>query len=391
MSYTASYSSLDDTRQAVEAVCRDVRERLQGAQPDLSFLFVSPDHADRMKDIAAVVDKATGSRNLLGCTGETIVGGGEEIENRPAVSLWSGVLPGARLETFHVEFERTPDGLICSGLPEASGDSTEPRTIFLLGEPYTCAVDALIERLDGEYPGVPLIGGMASGGRGPDENRLYLNGERIEQGGVGVIVQGGPPIRSTVSQGCRQIGQTFVVTRADRNIIYELGGGPPLVKFQELFQTLSDHDRELVRKGLHLGIAMNEFRPRFERGDFLVTNVIDADRESGAIAIGNFVRTGQTVQFHVRDAATADEDLRHLLQHQLEQQAALPRAALLFSCNGRGTRLFPEPNHDASVIQELCGPLPLAGFFAQGELGPVGGKNYIHGFTASVALFEKSV
>lgn len=392
MPYAASHSTIPETKQALQEVCRDVVAGMKGARPDLSFLFVSPDHAEQMEAIAAAVCDATGSRNLLGCTGEAIVGLGEEIENRPAISLWSGALPGAKLFPFHVEFERTPDGLIASGLPDPTevGDASDPRTIFLLADPFTCAIDLLIDRFADEYPGAPLIGGMASGrsGGSNDQRTLYLNTDRLDHGGVGVLVVGGPRIQTTVSQGCRPIGTPMVVTKADRNIVLELGGQPPLLKFQELFATLPDHDRELVRRGLHLGIVMNEYRPKFERGDFLITNVIDADRQTGAIALGNFVRTGQTVQFHVRDAETADEDLRHLLDEQLARQPTLPEAALLFTCNGRGTRLFPMPHHDAGVIRELCGPIPLAGFFAQGELGPVGGRNYIHGFTASMALFD---
>jgi small ligand-binding sensory domain FIST len=229
---------------------------------------------------------------------------------------------------------------------------------------------------------------MASGGAGPGENRLLLDGQCLNAGGAGVIVRGGPQIHSVVSQGCRPIGNTFVVTKAEDNVIVELGGKTALSRLEQTYAGLSEDDRQLIRRGLHVGIAMNEYKPAFSRGDFLITNVLGADRESGAIAIGNFVRMGQTVQFHIRDADAADEDLRQLLAMQREKLAGVPRGALLFSCNGRGTRLFPRPNHDASVIQELCGPLPLGGFFAQGELGPVGGRNYIHGFTASMALFE---
>ena len=264
-----------------------------------------------------------------------------------------------------------------------------PRAVFLLGDPYTCAVDTLIDRVADDLPGVPLIGGMASGGQGPGENRLYLNGQRIEQGAVGVVVRGGPEINSIVSQGCRPIGTTFLITKANQNVIHELGGKPALVRFHELYSTLEERDRKLVQRGLHVGIVMDEYKPRFDRGDFLISNVLGADQESGAIAIGNAVRIGQTVQFHLRDAATADEDLRHLLEPQRTPDGVSSRAALLFTCNGRGTRLFPEPHHDASTIQEICGPMPLAGFFAQGELGPVGGRNYIHGFTASVAVFTE--
>jgi small ligand-binding sensory domain FIST len=201
-------------------------------------------------------------------------------------------------------------------------------------------------------------------------------------------MRGGPRVHSIVSQGCRPIGPTFVVTKAERNIVFELGGKPTLARLQELFPTLSAHDQRLAQRGLHLGLAMSEYKTSFQRGDFLIANVIGADQQLGAIAIANMSRVGQTVQFHVRDADTADEDLMHMLDAHRASHAEPTRAALLFSCNGRGTRLFPEPHHDADTIQRVLGRLPLAGFFAQGELGPVGGKNYMHGYTASIACFE---
>ncbi len=388
MPYAASHACHSDARCGLVSVARDLKTQLGGAIPDLAFLFISRDQAEQFDEIAAAAVEAIGCRCLLGCTGETIVAAGEELENGPAISVWCGVLPAAELTPFHVQFERTPDGVVCTGLPANPGGGRESSTMFLFGDPWSCAVDALLDHLADELPGVQLLGGMASGGTAPGENLLYLNRERVPNGGVGVLLTGGPHIGSVVSQGCRPLGETYVVTKANQNVIHELGGKPALVRFEELFATLNGRDRNLVQRGLHLGIVMNEYQARFGRGDFLIANVMGADRDSGAIAIGNLVRTGQTVQFHIRDAETADEDLRYLLGGYLADRAAPPQSALLFSCNGRGTRLFAEPNHDAGVVQELCGPLPLAGFFAQGELGPVGGKNHIHGFTASLALFD---
>jgi small ligand-binding sensory domain FIST len=229
---------------------------------------------------------------------------------------------------------------------------------------------------------------MASGG-GPGENLLFLNDQTIDVGSIGVVVRGGPKIRTIVSQGCRPIGTTFVVTKAERNIIYELGGITPLERLEKVYMDLPERDKQLVNNGVHLGVVMNEYQEVFQRGDFLIVNVHGADRASGALSTGGLMRVGQTVQFHIRDAETADEDLRHLLERCPAAAPGKARGGLLFSCNGRGTRMFPGPNHDAAAIQELLGPLPLAGFFAQGELGPVGRKNYIHGFTASILLFEE--
>jgi small ligand-binding sensory domain FIST len=234
-----------------------------------------------------------------------------------------------------------------------------------------------------------VVGGMASGGMGPGANQLFLGSRALTSGAVAVLIHGAVRIRSIVSQGCRPIGDHYVVTQANRNVIQELGGKPPLAHLQEFFPKLSAADQMRIQQGLFVGRVINEYKDRFERGDFLVRNVIGADPGSGAIGIGDLIRAGQTVQFHVRDAQSADEDLRQLMATARSGRASSPRGALLFTCNGRGTRLFLHPNHDAGVIREYCGDIPTAGFFAQGELGPIGGRNFIHGFTASVVLFEE--
>lgn len=387
MSYASSLSTSSDTMTAVDSVCRKVRAGLNADTPHLAFLFLTHAHAAGFDQAASRVQEALGCRVLLGCAAESIAGDSEEIEGQPGVSLWAAHLPGAVLEPFQLQFRSTADGLVCDGFPEfAPADGAEIRAVLLLGEPYSCAVDFIIEQLQDMAPGIPLLGGMASGGHGPGQNRLFFQGECVDHGAVGVIVRGGPEIKSIVSQGCRQIGHTFVITKADRNVILELGGKPALERLQETWQEISGDDQRLVQQGLHVGVVMNEYKDAFHSGDFLVGNVLGADQETGAIAIGNFVRPGQTIQFHVRDARSADEELRQMLVRETQNKKV--EAALLFSCNGRGTRLFSQPHHDAATIQETCGPIPLAGFFAQGELGPVGAKNYMHGFTASVVLFE---
>ena len=387
--YCASYSKSPDLSIALGAICDEVATGLNGIPPDLSFLFVSHFHAESFEEVARRVYQTSRTRVLLGCTGESIVGGSEEIESGPAITLWASVLPRAQIEPFHVQFSQTPDGIVCSGHPSARAEGkSDVRAVFALGEPFSAVPNSIIDRFADELPGVPLIGGMASGGTGPDMNRLFLNSKAIPYGAVGAVVRGGPSIRPVVSQGCRPIGTHYVVTKAEQNIVYELGGVPPIERLRELLPTLPKRDQRLMQSGLHVGIVMNEYQDTFTRGNFLISNVIGTSPEHGALAIGNPVRIGQTVQFHVRDADTADEDLAQLLEQDRAASPNRPQAGLLFSCNGRGTRLFPEPNHDAKTIQEKVGPIPLAGFFAQGELGPVGGKNYIHGFTASVAFFE---
>jgi small ligand-binding sensory domain FIST len=389
MSYAASYSKNPDLSAALHTVCEEIAVDLQGVNPDISFLFVSHAHADHFESLAGLVREKSGTRVLLGCTGETIVGGSEEIESGPAISLWAAVLPDARIEPFHIQFSQTADGIVCSGFPAAlTEEKTDVRAVFVMGEPFSAVPNSMIDRFADELPGVPVIGGMASGGAGPGTNFLFLNSESLPNGAVGAVIRGGPRIRSVVSQGCRPIGTHYVLTKAEKNILYELGGVAPMQRLHALFPTLTERDQELMQSGLHLGIVMNEYQDTFARGDFLISNVIGAGADEGSIVIASQVRVGQTVQFHVRDAEAADEDLVQLLKQDQSANPNLPQAALLFSCNGRGTRLFPEPNHDAGTIQENVGPIPLAGLFAQGEFGPIGGKNFIHGFTASIALFE---
>jgi small ligand-binding sensory domain FIST len=323
--------------------------------------------------------------------GESIVGNDREIEGQPALSLWLARWT-ARVEAtpFHLTLERTPEGLSLMGWPDVLfGADSSPPSILLLGDPYTFPTDVFLNQMNEDSPGVRVLGGMASGIRGPGQCRLLQDNVVRNQGAVGVVLQGPLGLRSIVSQGCRPIGRHMVITKAEDDIILELSGRPPLEVLRELWPTLTPREQELFQQGLHIGRVLNEYRDEFQRGDFLVRNVLGLDRSTGALRLTDRVRVGQTVQFHVRDAETADEDLHALLQLDLSAHAKLPRGALLFSCNGRGSRLFRQPNHDAGAIRGETGAIPLAGFFAQGELGPVGGKNCIHGFTASVALFEE--
>jgi small ligand-binding sensory domain FIST len=219
----------------------------------------------------------------------------------------------------------------------------------------------------------------------PEQTPLIFGEEVVDVGAVGALLRGDVAMRSVVSQGCRPVGAPLVVTKAQENVILELGGRSPLEQLRDLYQQLPARDQELFQHGPHIGLVLNECQETFQRGDFLVRNLYGIDRSSGALAITDRVRVGQTVQFHVRDADTADEDLRLLLR---QNRSSAPAGALLFTCNGRGTRLFPAPHHDASALAAEVGPVPLAGFFAAGELGPVGGQNFIHGFTASALIFE---
>ncbi len=389
MPFAIGVSQQPQLRDAIQECVSALKSEL-GAAPDLTFVFVSHHFEDEFPTLAGKIQEKLKSKVLLGCSGEAVIANHREFENGPALCLWSAILPQTEIVPWKVEFRETPDGVVCDGFPGDLGDHlAETRAVFALGEPFSSVPSALINVLESELHGVPVIGGMASGG-GPGQNKLFFGEQTVGEGAIGVVLRGGPAIRTIVSQGCKPIGTPFVVTKSERNVLYGLGGVPPLRKLEQLFSSLSERDQELAELGLFLGIAMNEYQASFERGDFLIANVLGADQKSGAVAIGNSVRVGQTVQFHLRDAATADEDLVQMLEREKATQQKSPAAGLLFSCNGRGTRMFPEPNHDAGVVQRILGPLPLAGLFAQGELGPVGGQNYIHGFTASLALFDET-
>jgi small ligand-binding sensory domain FIST len=386
--FASALSTHSITVEAIGEVCRRAGTQL-GATADLAMLFVSHHHGPDFDRIAAQVCEQLGTDRLLGCTGESIVGTGREIENEPAMSLWLARLPGVTVCPMHLKFERSPEGGVIVGWPDdlpiewPAGSS-----LLMLGEPYSFPADLLLERLNEDQPGVPVIGGMASGGSAPGENQLLLGPRSHREGAVVAMLHGAVRVRTLVSQGCRPVGKHFVVTKAERNVIHELGGKPALLRLKEIYDTLPTREQQLVQRGLHMGRVVSEYQERFQQGDFLVRNVMGIDPDSGAIAIGDYVRAGQTVQFHIRDQQTADEDLRQLLAQLKTDPQAAPSAALMFTCNGRGTRLFNQPDHDARALQQSLGDIPLAGFFAAGELGPIGGQNFMHGFTASVALFE---
>jgi small ligand-binding sensory domain FIST len=385
---SSALSVAADINGGLAQVCEQALAALGGV-PDLAVLFVSSDGMPEWAGFAEQACDRLGTECVIGCTAESVVGTGREVEGQPAVSLWLARLPATTVIPMHLTFAATAEGGSILGWPDALWDVwPSPATLLVLGEPFSFPADFLLERLNAEHPGVAVIGGMASAGAAPGENRVILGRKALDAGAVAVLVSGAVDVRALVSQGCRPIGQPLVITKAERNVIYELGGIPAIVQLHNLLITLPTHEQDMVRRGLHLGRVVSEYQERFEYGDFLIRNVIGIDRESGAIIVGDFVRVGQTVQFHLRDWHSADADLRQTLS-SVRKASGQPGGALLFTCNGRGTRLFPEPHHDALAIRELLGEIPVAGLFAAGELGPVGGKNFMHGFTASIALFEQ--
>jgi small ligand-binding sensory domain FIST len=389
MPFAAAFSTSADASRALEEVCSQAGGQL-GGRPNLALLFFSPHHADAAAFLAKGIQDRLKPTSVLGCPGEAVVGKDQEMERRPALSLWLAQWrDGVQQYPFHLQLEETAEGPSLLGWPDPIEEVPADRAaILLLGDPFSFPVDAFLNEVNQRSAPIPVMGGMASGIGGSGQACLLLDGQVIDRGAVGVLITGAIKVRPIVSQGCRPVGRHMVITKAQDNIILELSGKPPLAQLQQIWEGLGPQDRELFQRGLHIGRVINEYQGEFHRGDFLVRNVLGIDRESGALAVTDRVRVGQTVQFHVRDAASADEDLRALLQMDVSSHERRPAGALLFTCNGRGTRLFPEPHHDARTIRSEVGSIPLAGFFAQGEIGPIRGQNCIHGFTASVCLFE---
>jgi small ligand-binding sensory domain FIST len=367
----------------VAGAVREARLRLGEAEPTLALLAASRHHARAAETVSEALRVEGGPERLIGCVAETVVAGDREIETSPAVAVWLAAIPEPP-ETFHMEFVRTSEAGVFGGYRFEEG-GTDPH--LLIADPFSFPADPLLAHLNQRVPGTLVMGGMASGGTARGETRLFLDGRVLDGGAVGARL-GGVGLRPLVSQGCRPIGKPFTVTKAERNVVLELGGRTPVQRLQELVAASSAPDRELLGRGIHVGVLIDEYTPEPGRGDFLVRGVLGLDRETGALAVGEEVEVGRTIQFHVRDAQTADEDLRALL----EREAGLGPAdgALLFTCNGRGTRLFDVPDHDAALVSEGLARIPLAGFNCAGEIGPVGGMNFLHGFTASIALLSEA-
>ena len=381
-----------ETPAAVTELCDKTAEYHGSTSIDLALLFFSNHHADHIADVVPYLRQRLNPEVLLGCSCQGVIGGAREIETTPGICLWLAHLPHTRLVPFHLTFDRHDDRMAVAGWPKdmpAYDRSSDSPTTLLLAEPYSTPAAELLAFLGDRFPGAPAVGGMASSGRAPGQNRLLFNDQVVTSGAVGVTMTGGVMVCTVVSQGCRPIGERFIITRAEGNIIHELGGRSALVRLQEVFEGLNQQDQQQARTGIMAGYAMDEYKQELGRGDFLIRGLVGVDRSSGSIVLGDVVREGQTVQFQLRDEKAASEDLNLLLAGVKGRQypPLQVNGALLFSCNGRGQRFFGRPHHDVSSVRERVGEVPVGGFFAAGEIGPVGSRNFLHGYTASVALF----
>ena len=362
---------------AAGEVVGEILDQLQGQDPDLVVVFATAPLSGVVEDVGAAIHDMLDPAVLIGSTAAGVVGGGQEIEEGPALSVWAGVL-GHRPQPVRITVQQEPDGLRPVGVDQLAG---KVGTLLLLADPFSVPVDEVIDDLNRRAPDLTVIGGLASAGRGPGGNRLLADRSVHVDGAVGVLLGPEVPVAALVSQGCRPIGRPMTVTASDGSLLLELAGVPALEQLQALVAELSPEDRQLAAQGLHLGRVIDEHQMDFGRGDFLIRGVMGAVRDRQAVAVGDQVEVGATVQFQVRDAVSADTDMKETLS-EIEGDASL-----LFTCTGRGASLFGRPHHDAELVSLATGGNATAGMFCAGEIGPVGSRTFLHGFSASVALF----
>jgi small ligand-binding sensory domain FIST len=387
MRFASAITTEREVEEAGRALTGQIEAQMGSHPLDLALVFLSPHFRVIAADLAAGLQANLNPRLIIGCTAEGVIGREQEVEREPAIALIAAHLPGVELTPFtlqSMDWRRTLSQ--AAGLRQTVAAPDATKLFMLLADPFTTPMDAVLEAFNTYYPDLPIIGGMASGSQRAGGNALLFNDRILNNGAVGVAFAGAFEVDIIVSQGCRPVGQPFTVTGARENVIFSLEGEPPLMRIQELVMGLAPSDRALLQHGLFIGRAVGGEREALGRGDFLIRGVMGLDQESGVMVVGDYINEGETVQFHLRDASTAEEDLEMMLAPQLLFDP--PCGGFLFSCNGRGTRLYDHPNGDISIIQKVMGGIDLAGFFCAGEIGPIGNKNFLHGHTASLALFR---
>src|ERR671914_1846940 len=389
MKWATTISRKASFEEAIRECAEDVARRLGPGPVSLTLAFVTPHFADYYPRLYGLVNQYLEPETFLGCSGGGVIGGGEEVERAPAVTLVAARLPDVSLTPFHVEGP-LPD---LDGPPDAwerlvGVRAAEEPQFVMLSDPFSGRPEALLAGLDYAFPSSPKIGGLASGATSPGLNALFLDDEVFTEGTVGVALTGDVAIDTVVAQGCRPVGELMRVTSCRANFLYELDGRPVFEVLQELFTALDEYDRRLANTALFVGVLMDEFREEPRVGDFLIRNLIGVDPHRGAIAVGENLQEGMRVRFHVRDAETSAEDLQTMLKSYEKILPGSVSGALLFSCLGRGEGLYGRPNFDTGVFREYLGEVPVGGFFCNGEIGPVGGATFLHGYTSSFGLFR---
>ena len=370
----------------------DLRRRLGAPQVSLGLVFLSPRLSQHAAAVLEVLRVHARIPLLVGCSGASLVAGAEEIEEQPGLALGLYYLPGAELKATHfTQREVEQDGDADFWHQHTGVLPVDTHGWLVFADPFQMDCESWMRQWNEAYPGLPVVGGLASGDPGEQGTELYLNGEVFDDGGVALSVGGEVALASVVSQGCTPIGETWTLTRVERNLIHGIANRRAYDVLADTWNHLSDAEKQKTQGNLFIGLVINEYLDDFHRGDFLIRNLLGADPASGIVAVGAFPRLGQTIQFQRRDAAAATEDMREMLTRARRDYAdATIYGGCLCCCNGRGRSLFGEASHDTRLIQRELGPLGLAGFFCNGEIGPVGKRSFLHGFTASLALFVQN-
>jgi len=382
-----------DTRFAARELASELRAGT-AIRPDLLVVFGTFHHRALFSDAIDTLRSALHPAHVLACTAEGVIGDSTEVERTPGISAIALSLPNTVIRPFAFGLGDGPPPVWSEGfvrdrvsLPPDEG-ALEHRGVLMLADPFSIHAGqacAAIEQAAGPS-GARIFGGIASGSTHPGLNVLCTDRRTASEGIVGLSIFGDVVIDSLVSQGCRPIGPTFVVTKSRGNELLELGGKSALGAVQEMAEALPPTEQGLLSQGLLVGIAYHAAKARLGRGDFLVRPVHAVHPHSGSLLLTDAVKPGTTIQFQIRDKATAHDDLDMLLS--AEQLRDAPAAALVFSCNMRGTRMFAERDHDAALASAHLGAPPMAGFHAAGEIGPLGRRSFVHTQTASFALFR---
>ena len=375
----------------LQAWAEGLRGRLSAPRVSLGLVFMTPQFFPHAAEVLEILRVHAQVPLLAGCSSTALVAGGRELEDDDGLVLALFHLPDADLRACHFTQRQVEEANgpgywhVETGL---SGEDTNGWLVF--ADPFHLDAEAWLKQWNEAYAPLPILGGLASGDFKAQVTQVYLNGEVFEAGGVAVSVSGGVRLASVISQGCTPIGETWTITKTERNIIREIGNRPAYQGVVAMFEKLSPDEQRALQNNLVVGLVVNEYLEDFHRGDFLIRNLMGADPTSGSLAVAALPRPGQTLQFQRRDAAAATEDMAALLERARgELGGTTIYGGSLHCCNGRGSRLFGRPDHDAGMVMEKLGPMGLAGFFCNGEVGPVGDRNFLHGYTASLALFVK--
>lgn len=375
-------STSPDARVGAIEAATSAREGLRGERADLVAVFACGAHLGAPEATLEGIHEGLKPRHVIGCGAAGVLAGGHEIEGGTAVAVWAAALGEGSAEPFHAVAEQRDESVAISGVPDLVGADAA----VILADPSSFPTDPLLRELALRAPGVPVMGGLSSARTLEGAGALFYGEELVEGGAVGVRFDG-VDILPCVSQGAAPIGPELAVTAVEGHVIHELAGRPALAKVREVVEALEEEEREMVGHGLLVGIVTDAPNSDYGRGDFLVRTLLGADPARETVAVGAMLRPGQIIRLHARDAASADRDLRESLELRARALGGSAAGALVFTCNGRGRAMFGHPDHDATALEASLPGAAAAGFFAAGEIGPVGGESYLHGFTATIAIF----